>query len=336
MHATLVALIVAALGQLGAASAPNANSVPPSTPALPPAAAPSPTAVGSPGLNGDCELRHVTINSDQDVVISAEVEGTLTKLPIKEGMRVEAHQLLGTIDERQALAALEVADLQHKAALEKANDMVEEKFAKESADYARLDLGKDLKANSDSKGAVPDINIEQKRLAYKKAALQIEKAQKDRLIAQKEADAKKGELKAAEIAVERRTIRAPFAGVVQQVMQREAQWVNPGDPVLRLVQFDTLRADGFVKASAFDPVELAGRKATLTVHLARGRTATATGRIVFVSQILIGENYQVRAEFPNQRDGQFWLIRPGLEADMTIHLNEPPVETPPANATAHQ
>jgi multidrug efflux pump subunit AcrA (membrane-fusion protein) len=106
MYATLVAFTVAALGQLGAEPTPPASSAPASTPALPPAATPGPTTVASPGLNGNCELKHVTINSDHDVVISAEVEGTLTKLPIKEGVRVEARQLLGAIDDRQALAAL--------------------------------------------------------------------------------------------------------------------------------------------------------------------------------------------------------------------------------------
>ncbi len=343
MHATLLALSIAALGQLGASSASPAATAPPVLP--PPAASPAapaptdkPIAISSPGLNGDCRLERVSITADHDIELPAEVEGTLTKLPIKEGMRVEAGQLLGSIDERQAVAAMEVAELQHIAALEKASDMVEEKFATESAAYAKLDLGKDLKANTDSKGAVPEINIEQKRLAYKKADLQIEKAQKDRLIAKKEADAKGAEFKAAKIAVERRQIRAPFAGEVQQVMQREGQWVNPGDRVLRLVQFDTLRADGLVNAADFDPADLAGRKATLTVHLARGRTATATGRVTFVSQILIGvgHSYQIRAEFPNQRVGEFWLIRPGLDADMTIHLNEPPVDAPAPNATAQR
>jgi multidrug resistance efflux pump len=334
MQIALIAITIAAFGQLGAQPAPPTGGTPAPSPAPP--AAEAPIAVGSPGLNGDCRLEHVTISSDHDAVISAEVEGTLTRLPIKEGMRVEAKQLLATIDDRQALAALEVADLTHKAAVEKANDTIEQVFAEKSKEFAHADLEKDMQANSRSPASVTAIQIEQKKLALQKASLQIDKALKDRTIAMKEADAKGAERKAAEIAVERRTVRAPFAGEVQQVNQREGQWVNPGDPVLRLVQFDTLRADGFVKAIDFDPVELAGRKVTITVHLARGRTATATGRVAFVSQILIGENYQVRAEFANQRDGQFWLIRPGLDADMTIHLNEPPVETPPANATAQQ
>lgn len=301
MYASLIALTLAAFGQVTA---------------KPPA---------SPGLGGDCLLKHVDIIPEHDSIISAEVEGTLTKLSAKEGMHVTAGQLLAAIDERQAQVAVEVADLQHKAAIERANDLVEEKFARESAKYAKLDFDKDVSANKNSPGAVPDINIEQKRLAFTKANLQIEKAQKDRTIALKEADAKGGELKAAKIALARRTISAPFDGEIQQVIQKESQWVNPGDPVLRLVQFETLKVEGFVNAHDFDPLELANRRVTIAVHVARDRVVTAEGRVTFVSQTVLDNNYQVRAEFANQRNGQYWLIRPGLDAEMTIHLQEPPV-----------
>jgi multidrug efflux pump subunit AcrA (membrane-fusion protein) len=325
MHASFLVLALAAFGQAGADPAAPVSAEAEAPLAAPPAAS-ALAAEPSPGLSGDCVLRHVTISSDNDSVISAEVEGRLDILSIKEGMRVAAGQVLAGIDDRQAKAAVKVAELQHNAAVEKATDKVEEDFAIASANFAKADLQKDMQANQRSAASVTEIQIEQKKLALVKATLQIEKAQKDRLIASKEADAKGGELEAAQIALDRRTLRAPFDGEIQQVMQKQAQWVNPGDPVLRLIQFDTLRAEGFVNARDFDPVELANRKVTVSVHLARDRVATAVGRISFVSQTVLDDAYQVRAEFPNQREGQFWLIRPGLEADMTIHLNEPPVE----------
>ena len=46
-----------------------------------------------------------------------------------------------------------------------------------------------------------------------------------------------------------------------------------------------------------------------------------TGKVVFVSPLVsVGGNYDVFAEVNNrQEDGQ-WVLRPGLEATMTIHL----------------
>jgi multidrug efflux pump subunit AcrA (membrane-fusion protein) len=280
---------------------------------------------------GDYVLR-ADIRAEHDAVISAEVEGTLTKLSARDGSRVAEGQVIAAIDERQAKAAVDVADLTHKAALERATDKIEEIFAIASAKFAKIDLLKDQMANQGTAGAVTDIQIEQKKLALRRAELQIEKARKDRAIAQKEADAKGAELTAAQIAMDRRTIRAPFDGEVQEVIQKEAQWVNPGDAVLRLVQFNQLWVEGFVLARDVDPVEVAGRKVTVNVRLARDREANVTGRVIFVSQTVLDNAYQIRAEVQNQRDGEYWLIRPGLDAEMTIHLNEPPVDATPQSA----
>jgi hypothetical protein len=81
----------------------------------------------------------------------------------------------------------------------------------------------------------------------------------------------------------------------------------------------------FVKASEFDPVDLAGRPVTVRARLARDREAAVTGRVTFVSQTVLRGNYLVRAEIQNQREGEYWLIRPGLDAEMTIHVSQPPV-----------
>ncbi|MCC6492835.1 MAG: HlyD family efflux transporter periplasmic adaptor subunit, partial [Pirellulales bacterium] len=231
-------------------------------------------------------------------------------------------------------AAVEVADYTYQAALARAEDKVEEVFAKASAEHALVDLQKDQLANQRTPNAVPDIEIRQKKLAYRRAQLQTEKAQKDRTIAAKEAEVKKAELKAAQIALDRRTLRAPFAGVVQDLAQKEGQWVKPGDPILRLVKFDVLRVECMATASQYDPIELAGRAVTVRVRLARDREATARGKVVYVGQTVEPNTgyYVVRAEIENQRSGDFWLIRPGLRADMTIHVSQPPVDEPAKSA----
>ena len=37
--------------------------------------------------------------------------------------------------------------------------------------------------------------------------------------------------------------------------------------------------------------------------------------------------YKVRAEVQNRREGNFWLVRPGMPANLTIHVSQPAVET---------
>ena len=144
-------------------------------------------------------------------------------------------------------------------------------------------------------------------------------------IAAREAEVKKAELDAAKIQLDQRTIRATFDGEVQQLFQKQAQWVKAGDPIMRLVRFDKLRVECFVRATDFDPVELANRRVTVVAELARGRQARAEGRVVFVDQTTVGGVYRVRAEVKNQREGDYWLLRPGLKAEMTVHTSEAPV-----------
>lgn len=275
--------------------------------------------------NGDLVLSSASITAEEDSIISAEAEGTLVKLVVKEGDRVNKDTVMATTDDRQAQAAVDVAKLNLDAATERANDKVEEQYAILAAEVADVDLKMDIETNQRAPRSVPDIQVRQKKLVLDRSNLQIEKARKDQVIAKKEAAAKGGELEAAKIGLARRITKAPFDGEVQQLFQKEAQWLNPGDPILRLVKFDVLRVENYVNASQFDPVELAGKPVTIKVRLARDREVTLPGRITYVSQTVqpLTGDYLVRAEIENQRNGDYWLIRPGLKAEMTIHVSQP-------------
>ena len=275
--------------------------------------------------NGDPVFSSASITAEEDSIISAEAEGTLVKLAVKEGDRVNEQTVLATIDDRQAQAAVDVAQISLDAATERAKDDIEEKYAVAAAKVAKVDWEKDQEANSRQSNSVTEIQILQKKLVLDRSILQIEKAKKDQVIAKKEAGVKEAELKAAQIGLVRRTTKAPFDGEVQQLFQKEAQWVNPGDPILRLVKFDVLRVESYVNANQFDPVELAGKPVTIKVRLARDREVTLPGRITYVGQTVqaVTKAYLVRAEIQNQRDGDYWLIRPGLSAEMTIHVSQP-------------
>lgn len=265
------------------------------------------------------------LHAQNDVRISAEAEGILTKLPIKDGSKVKQGALLATIDDRQALAAMDVAKFSRDAARQRADDDIEERYAKAAAEVAYIDWQRDLQANQQKANAVPEIQIRQKKLVVVRSDLQIEKAKHDQLIAGSDAEVKEAELRAAEINLQRRTIKAPFDGEVQQLVLHESEWVNPGDPIMRLVQFDTLQADAYVSSSKFDPVDIAGRPVTIRVMLAHGEVSL-TGHVIYVNQTVESNgDYSIRAEFENRQENGYWVVRPGLPARMTIHLNEPPI-----------
>lgn len=265
-----------------------------------------------------------SIRALNDVQIPAEVEGVLTQFSAREGDTVKAGDVLAMIDDQQAKAAVEVAQYSLDAARERATDNIEKKYAEAASAVARVNWEKVIEANQGFADAVPDIDIRQKKLEFHRSLLQIQKADKDMLIAGKEADVKGAELRANEIALKRRTIAAPFDGQVQRLFRHKAEWVNPGDPILRLVQFDVLYVEALMNSAQFDPADLLRRRVTVEVDLARDQKATVDGVITYVEQTVdesTGE-YIARAEIKNQLTGGVWLVRPGLHARMTIHMSE--------------
>src|SRR5687767_11883434 len=112
MYAMLIALALAAFGQI-AAEEPQRS--PGEIRAYDADAELNGGALPRRTEGGDYVLR-ADIRAEHDAVISAEVEGTLTKLSVRDGTRVAEGQVMAAIDERQAKAAVDVADLTHKAA----------------------------------------------------------------------------------------------------------------------------------------------------------------------------------------------------------------------------
>jgi multidrug efflux pump subunit AcrA (membrane-fusion protein) len=99
------------------------------------------------------------------------------------------------------------------------------------------------------------------------------------------------------------------------------EWVQAGEPVLHVVQVNRLRVQGNLKISDYAPKEVMDRPVTVKVVFARGRTETFNGKIVFVDPVVEAEgDYVVRALVNNREENGQWLLRPGMDAEMTIQL----------------
>ncbi len=273
--------------------------------------------------SGNPVLAPCLIKLKDEVRIPAQEAGVLIKLPVKEGSRVAEGDLLATIDDREARAALLVTEYGLEVAQKRAAEDIEIRYARAAARVAKVDVEQDQKANQDQPGAIAAIEIRQKMLVYDRSILQIEKAQKDQILSSLDAKTKEAERDAAQMALDWRTILAPFDGEVVTTYRHQSEWVNPGDPILKLVRFDTLHVEGFAYADRYDRGELLGKSVTVHVTRARGREVPVPGTIVYVSQLVQSDgSYLVRAEVKNQRENDNWLIQPGLKARMTIHLDE--------------
>jgi multidrug efflux pump subunit AcrA (membrane-fusion protein) len=255
------------------------------------------------------------------IKLPAKEPGVLVQLAVKDGAFVRANQVLGKIDDSEPLMQKKAANAAYSAAYEKWKDDVEVRYATAQAAVAKAKYQLMLDSNKISARAVTQVELDEARLDHERAVLGIEKSGHDKKLAAFDAMTKKAELEAAEMAIQRRVVTAPFDGVVEEIKRHQDEWVQPGDTILNLLRMDTLHVEGAVEQSKYDPHEIANCNVTVDVEMARGRKASFRGRIIKVSSVVQSHGvFYVRAEIANQQEHGAWLLQDGLPATMTIHL----------------
>jgi multidrug resistance efflux pump len=256
-----------------------------------------------------------------EIKLPAKEPGVLVHLAAHEGVTVRTGEVIGKIDDSEPQMQRKAAQAAFDAAVEKYRDNVEIRFAYKTAEYEKAKFDWINDANKQTEKAVAEVEVREAKLGWDKAELGKEKSIHDQKLAKFDAFTKQAELEAAELAIQRRVVKAPFDGVVEEIKRHQDEWVQPGDTILTLLRMDVLHVEAAVEQSKYDPHEIQGCEVTVDVEMARGRKATFKGRIIKVSSIVRSDGvYNVRAEIANQQDHGNWLLRDGLPAQMTIHL----------------
>ena len=164
---------------------------------------------------------------------------------------------------------------------------------------------------------VTAAQLRRTELSIKEATLKIEQARRDLELAKVTTETRSVMLKLAELNVQRRKILAPVPGVVVECYKDAGEWVNPGDPVARVLRVDRLRVEGFLSAAEFGS-EITDCPVEVEVDLPGGRQETFEGKITFVSPEIepVANQFRVWAEVENHG----LLLRVGAKAKMTIRL----------------
>jgi multidrug efflux pump subunit AcrA (membrane-fusion protein) len=271
------------------------------------------------------QLKQCLVSLIHDVEVPAREAGVLVKIDVREGQEIKVDQQVAQIDDERAKAQQVVAQHQLKHAQATATNDVNVRYAKAAAKVSEAELTAAQSLNQLSPGTISVAEIRRLDLALKHATLAIEQAENDQHLSDLASHVRSAELKAAEIDVRRRAIFAPVAGTVVEILKKPGEWLQAGEAVLRIVQLERLRVEGFVQAEQVGGEELADRPVTVSVRRQRGQTAQFAGKIVFVNPIIEASgNYRVWAEVDNRRKAGHWLLQPGMEAQMTIELKTPP------------
>lgn len=259
--------------------------------------------------------------------LSAQETGILVVLTAKEGDIVEADQVLGKIDDTDAQARKTAAVNRLAVAHEKATNDAEVQVAEKIIELAEAEYNESVEINKRSRDSIPQATVRRQFVQWQKAVQDKVVAEMNFTIAGFDEKVAEAERDMIQNELNRRTIRAPFKGVVVQLFRQQSEWVKPGDPILRIVNMDRLRVEGFLQADKYAPGEVDGAKVTITVDLAgeeqgpRGFSST----ISHVSALVEASGgYRVWAEVDNPSRGGYWMLLPGTEAQMVIQRKRLP------------
>ncbi len=262
----------------------------------------------------EIEIPSALVKLLEQVEVPAREAGTLEKLSVREGAMVAPGDSLGKIDDRTPAFDRSKAEIELAGARKLAASDVKVRFAKKSAEVAAAELRRALDSSARLAESVTASELDQLKLVADKTRLEIEQAELEHELAQTAVALKQNDLATAEHAISQRQILAPLAGFVAQVLKQPGEWVEPGEPIVRILRLDRLKAEGLVSADAFDG-SLMGRRVTLTVTQGQ-KPVQYAGKIAFVSPEVDPVNGQVR--FWAEIENADLALRPGLHGSLTI------------------
>lgn len=298
--------------------------------------APRPARAGNDERGTRLEVSHCELTLIREVQIPAPQPGLLLDLgeetgfdPVDEGFMVVKGQVLGLVDDAEAKLRREAAMREYEAAAEQAREDVDVQAARAAAAVARAEVEDSQYVNRRSPGAVTPTELRRQELTADRAMLQVKVAEMEFNVAGFNARAAMTKVDLIDHEIERRKIRAPFDGMIVNRYRQEGEWVQSGEPVMKVIQMDRLRVRGFLSSTDYAPYELEGQPVTITVELPGQKFHTLEARVDYVSQVVeANREYRVWVEIDNvvvdERPNRiFWLMRPGMRATMAITLENP-------------
>jgi multidrug resistance efflux pump len=264
-----------------------------------------------------------SISADEESLVPAQESGMLTHIYVREGQEVTAGRLLAQIDDVIPRMRHEVATNKLKVAQKQATDDIDVRYANAAYKVADAKLDRSLKANHQTSHAVSDEVVDEQKLEKEKFWLSIAKAQKDLDVAMLQENVSAAEDKAAAADEDHRKIFAPFDGVVIDLLPHKGEWLQMGDPVLKVVNVRKLRVQGFLNPSQYRPADVQNRNVSVEVKFpGEPKPIAFNGRVVYVKPALeMSGDFLVRAEIDNvQLQNGSWLISPGMTGDMVIYM----------------
>ncbi|MGI9455631.1 MAG: efflux RND transporter periplasmic adaptor subunit [Aeoliella sp.] len=233
------------------------------------------------------------------ISLASERAGVLAEV-VAPGSLVAAGADVARLRDGVMLASRAIAE-------KEANNDIEVRFARKSAELAQLKQERALGANRTQPGTVSELELREIRLAAEKAHLQFEQAQHGQTVARLH-------LQEIEANLETLHMRAPFSAFVRSVQKQPGEVVQQGEIVAEVVNTSRVRVDGY---AGLDAARYLRVGKSIELQLGEGEQAQLfPGVIAFVDVKIepVSQRIRFAADVPND-EGQ---LREGLQATLLI------------------
>jgi multidrug efflux pump subunit AcrA (membrane-fusion protein) len=279
------------------------------------------TALQQPESAALNRIRDCLLKASAEVQLPAQEAGVLVELQAFEGQEVKLNQPLGRIDDAQPRLQKKAAEAERDVTAEKGKSTVSERYALKASDVAKQEWQKAIESNDRAPNSVSQVEVMRLKLTYEKGILEHERAQEERRIENLTTAAKDVDVLAADDAIRRRHLISPIAGTIVELTPHVGEWLKPGDPVLKIVNMEILKIEGYVNIKAFRQDELKNRTVIAEVDMGTKTPLNVPAKITFVSPIVEpGGEYRIKVEIQNRKNPQSneWILKPGLSAELVL------------------
>ncbi|MEE9212609.1 MAG: efflux RND transporter periplasmic adaptor subunit [Phycisphaeraceae bacterium] len=243
-----------------------------------------------------------TTKAPHDVELAFSISGRIASIKVEPGMTVEAGQTLIELDDQGHQAQLELDRLQ-------AESDVQVRVAQQRLELAKLDEQR-------SKQLIQ--SAERTQAARKLAELELEQARQQH----KQAEQR---FRLAKARHDQYALRAPTDGTIERVFASQGQLVNAGQPIVRVLQNQTLWVDAAVPTE--QTYDLSVGSPAWVLPQQPYYDQPIEGRIIHLAQVIDAETdtRRVRVQIPNE----IGLL---VGAYVTVTFQKPAPQARDANA----
>lgn len=228
------------------------------------------------------EDRQAVVLFAEDLNIAVERSAVLDHLEVSEGDIVESGQPLAKLDDQQARLEQELAEQQLALAEEQARDDVDIDYAKMAIEFATANLERARQAQ------LSQAEVEQSRFELERSQMALQQAMQKKRIHGLECRAAEARKNLALLDVSRHRVNAPAAGTVVELYRRPGEFLQTGQPLMRIVRNDVMRVSAAIGLEQVAAVRR-GFPVAFQVEGTDANRAVYSGKVILVSPETFGE-----------------------------------------------